>query len=219
MEAKLKTTSIVLLIMTTIWVVLTVISMSGTDPGWSDGDYVVWVADPDIYFTLNYINVTLLTLIVMLLYLYLFNYLKALNRRLALAVLLLVPVYGALNLFSYSIQIFLVPGLARAALEQQGDLTHVSSLVQANSNSLVGLLNGIAYAVLGIPSIVYGFLLFRSFRKYSGIFLLLNGLLCLLGLLGYLTDLSLLSMGVMVGGIFFLISLLFMTIEFKRNLP
>ena len=218
MEAKLKTTSILLFIMTTIWVVLTVISMSGTDPGWSDGDYVVWVADPDIYFSLNYINVTLLTLIVMLLYLYLFNYLKALNRRLALAVLLLVPVYGALNLFSYSIQIFLVPGLAHAALEQQGDLTHVSTLVQANSNSMVGLLNGIAYAVLGIPSIVYGFLLFRSYRKYSGIFLLLNGVLCLVGLLGYLTDLSLLSMGVMVGGIFFLISLLFMAIEFKRNL-
>ena len=49
MEAKLKTTSIVLLIMTTIWVVLTVISMSGTDPLWSDGEYLLWVADPDIY--------------------------------------------------------------------------------------------------------------------------------------------------------------------------
>jgi len=204
--------------MTTIWVVLTAISMSGTDPLWGDEDYLKWVADPDIFFTLNYLNVTFLTLVVLLLYLYLFNYLKALNRRLALAVLLLVPVYGAINIFSYSIQIFLVPGLARSALEHQGDISHVSALVQANSNSLVGLLNGIAYAILGIPSIVYGFMLYRSFRKYSGMFLLLSGVFSLLGLVGYLTDQALLSMGIMIGGILFLISLFLMIIEFKKNL-
>jgi len=217
MERKLKTTSIVLLFMTILWVVLTVISMSGTDPLWSEKQYLHWVADPDIYYTLNYINVTLLTIVVVVLYYYLFNYLKVLKRRLTLAAFLLVPVYGALNLFSYSIQIFFVPDLARTALEAQGDIARAAALVQANSNSLVGMLNGIAYAVLGIPSIVYGFMLYRDHRNYSGIFLLLDGVFCLIGLMGYLTDHALLSMGIMLGGIFFLFSLLFMSIEFKRS--
>jgi len=59
--------------------------------------------------------------------------------------------------------------------------------------------------------------LIKELKKYSGIFLLLNGILCIIGIIGYLTGNSIVAMGIMMGGIVFLISLIFMIIEFKYN--
>jgi hypothetical protein len=215
MEKKLRTVSILLLFLTIVWLVFTAISMSGVGPEWGDEDFVRWVSDPDLIFTLNYINASLLTIFVILLYFYLFFYLKALNRKLALAALIFVPVYGGINLLCYSIQICLVPRLAFVAIEKQEGFLQVAELIQANPQSLAGLLNGIAYALLGVPSIVYGRMLLQRSKRYSGIFLLLNGVFCLIGLLGYLTNSAILAMGIMLGGILFLVSLGCMVTEFK----
>ena len=171
MERKLRITALILFILTVIWVILTAISMSGIDPVWSNFDFVRWVADPDVFFTMNYVNVTFLTIVVIILFSYLFNYYKDQWRVATVAGLIFIPVYGIINLFCYSIQISIVPAMARTALENQEDVIRVSQFIQANSNSSVGLLNGLAYAILGIPSIIYGILLFRSSKKFSGVLL------------------------------------------------
>lgn len=217
MERKLKITALILLILTIIWVILTAVSMSGIDPAWSNLEYVKWVADPDPFFTMNYVNVTLLTIVLIFLFSYLFNYLKDQHRKGAIVGLIFIPIYGIINLICYSIQISIVPSIARTALENQDNVLIASELIQANPSSLIGFLNGLAYAILGIPSIIYGILLFRKSKKFSGIFLLLNGILCIIGIVGYALDHAVISLGVMIGGIFFLISLLFMVIEFKSE--
>ena len=92
-----------------------------------------------------------------------------------------------------------------------------SELIQANSHSLVGFLNGLAYAILGIPSIIYGVLLYRKAKRLSGVFLLINGIMCITGVIGYIMNSAVFALGVMIGGIVFLLSLIFMSIEFKNE--
>jgi hypothetical protein len=66
--------------------------------------------------------------------------------------------------------------------------------------------NGLAYAVLGIPSILFGLLLWKhpGALRWGGLLLALNGAACILGLIGFLTGNALLTQGVMIGGFLFL---------------
>ena len=89
--------------------------------------------------------------------------------------------------------------------------------IQANGNSIVGFLNGMAYAILGIPSVIYGYLLMKEAKKFSGLFLISNGIACFIGIIGYMTDCPVLSFGTMLGGVLFVVSLIFMFIEFKSR--
>jgi hypothetical protein len=94
-----------------------------------------------------------------------------------------------------------------------------AQLIQANPASLSGYINGLAYAILGIPSVLYGILMIRRNQKLSGIFLSLNGVFCITGIIGYLADSRIISAGVVLGGILFLLALLMMTIEFRPDAP
>jgi len=63
-----------------------------------------------------------------------------------------------------------------------------SQLIQANNHTLVSYINDLAYAILGIPSIIFGLLLKKENKKYSGNFLFLNGVLRILGIVGYMIN-------------------------------
>ena len=91
----------------------------------------------------------------------------------------------------------------------------VARLIQANPDSLVGYLNGLAYAILGVPSILYGVLLYRKAKKWSGILFILNGGLCITGMVGYTLGNDLLSAGILLGGMAFLLALAALVIEFR----
>ena len=216
-QRKLKITALILLILTIIWVVFTGISMSQVKSSWNNSDLIKWVASPDIFFIGNYINATLLTIVAILLFSFLFTFLKPKYENMAIIGFVFIPIYGVINLICYSIQIAIVPAVAYNTLNNPDTINLASQLIQANSKSLIGFINGMAYAILGIPSIIYGLLLIKELIKYSGFFLLLNGILCIIGIIGYVIGNSIVAMGIMVGGIIFLISLIFMVFEFKYN--
>ena len=216
-ERTVKTLALVLLILTILWVVLTGISMSRVKSSWTPHDFMKWISDPDIIFVLNYINATLLTVVAVLLFSSLFVYLKTEGETAALAGLVFVPIYGLMNLFCYSIQISVVPSIVRTVLDHSGPGYMAFQFIQASPDSLTGFINGLAYGILGIPSIIYGRLLFRKSKKYSGTFLAMNGIFCLLGIIGYLTGNPIMSKGTLIGGILFLISLAFMVVEFRKR--
>jgi hypothetical protein len=199
-----------------------VLSTADIEPGWAEADYVKWASEPGLSFRLNYINVSFLTMGVVYLFVLLFRYLKQDARNVALAGFIFVPMYGILNLFCYSVQINLVPSMAQAVLAQpafeQGEsIQRVAQWIQANPASVVGKLNGLAYALLGIPSILFGYLLMRKAIRYSGLTLLLNGILCLIGIAGMMLDIRILSMGTLAGGFLFLISLGSIWFELGRH--
>jgi hypothetical protein len=216
-QQKIKIASFILLIQTIIWVIFTGISMSQVNSSWVDSDFIKWAANPDIFFVGNYINATLLTITAIILFSFLFVFLKTKYEIMAIIGFVFLPIYGILNLLCYSIQITIVPAIAANSINNLAAINIVSQLIQADSKSLIGFLNGLAYALLGIPSIIYGLLLIKELKKYSGIILLLNGISCIIGIIGYLLGSSILSKGMMIGGILFLFSLLFMIIEFKYN--
>ena len=115
MERRVKSTSLVMFFLTLLWIVLTAISMSGIDPEWSDSDYVKWIAGPDIFFILNYVNVILITILVVIFFSFLKSFLEPEFPDGARAGILFVPVYGVINLLCYSIQISVVPSLAASS--------------------------------------------------------------------------------------------------------
>ena len=216
-ERRIKVTAILLLILTIIWLVFTIISMSEVKSSWNDIDFIKWISHPNFFFTGNYINASLLTIVAIFLFTFLFNFLKPKYDNIVITGLIFVPIYGVINLLCYSIQISIVPSIANSSLTNQNTIIIVSQLIQANSKSLIGFMNGLAYAILGIPSIIFGLFLIKDRKKYSGIFLLLNGILCIIGIIGYLIGNNILSSGIMIGGVVFLICLIFMVIEFKYS--
>jgi hypothetical protein len=77
-------------------------------------------------------------------------------------------------------------------------------------DSAVSILNILAYAVLGIPSIIYGVMLTKAGKvmRIGAILLILNGVLCNIGLIGVMTETNWMKLGTMLGGILFLAALI-----------
>ena len=215
---KIRISAIILLVQTVIWLVFTILSMSQVQSNWSNLDYISWVSSPDFYFIGNYINATLLTVSAITLLTLLNSFLKQYFETSSFIGYIFVPMYGILNIICYSIQISIVPSIAFASLSDNTLIPIASQLIQANKISLIGYLNGLAYAILGIPSIIFGILLFLKSIRLSGILLASNGLFCIIGIIGYILNNSILSTGTMIGGILFLLSLIFMIIDFRTSI-
>ena len=210
----IRIAALVLLVQTLIWIVLTGISLRGIDASWTGREYVAWAAHPDIFYLGNYMNAALLTVTAVVLFSALYSHFSGMDKVLAVVAWSFVPVYGMLNLISYSLQLKEVPDLARQAAGNPGMEFLVAHLIQANSASLLAFINGLAYALLAIPSVLFGRMLIADSRKYSGAFLMLNGFSCIVGFAGYIAGSALVASGLALGGILFMISLGFMIREF-----
>jgi len=201
---------------TITWVVFTAISMSEVKQNWSNNDFLSWAASPDFFFRGNYINATLLTLVAIVLFSLIFEFTRRSNPLLALIGIVFVTIYGIINIVCYSMQIVIVPALASDTLKAGSDVSYfVSQLIQANRNSIVGYLNGLAYALLGIPSVLFGLELIKDNRRLSGVFLLLSGAASITGIIGYSIKSAPLSSLIVVGGVLFLFAVIFMIFEFR----
>jgi hypothetical protein len=207
MQANMRISTSILLVLTSIWLVFTYFSMSQVQGDWTSEDFLRWVANPDGFFLGNYINATLLTLVAVWFFHTVFSYLDFELETYKKTCFSFVIVYGVLNVFCYGSQVFLIPALARKALAAAEDFDKTANLIQAYSPSLVAFANGLAYAILGIPSLLAGLSFYGANKKVSGVLLVTNGVLCLIGLLGFIVKNRLLMMGTMLGGIAFLFSL------------
>ena len=127
-----------------------------------------------------------------------------------------VPIYGLLNLFAYVSQITIVPRLA--ALRPAVDPL-LAQMVQAWPDSMVNVLNNLGYAVLGIPSIIFGVLLPRTERslRAAGALLAASGAASLIGIIGIANGSEVLSLGSIVSGVLFLIALGPMSLAWLRG--
>jgi hypothetical protein len=140
----------------------------------------------------------------------------------ALIGLLFVPVYACFNLFVYLAQVLMVPRLMTligsvSAGSANGEM--VRQMLQSQEGSIVSLLNCLAYAILAIPSILFGLILARrNFLTITGgVLLILNGVACVLGLIGAASGIRpLTTFGTMAGGVLFLLALAFLSVAFLR---
>lgn len=169
-----------------------------------------------------YFNAALLTLSAVALMCALYAWLKPQSPDWAVIGLVFVPIYGTLNLIAYLSQVTLVPAL----FGLQSDPRYADTVdlllrltLQAWPASAMAFFNGLAYAVLGIPSILFGLLLWKypGALRWGGLLLALNGVACILGVVGFLAGNALLSQGVMIGGVLFLLALFPMSWAFLKK--
>ncbi|MFZ5946073.1 MAG: TetR/AcrR family transcriptional regulator [Bacillota bacterium] len=86
----------------------------------------------------------------------------------------------------------------------------LGQFIQGWSGSAVSVFNQLAYAILGIPSIIFGVLLIKN-KKLStlgGWLLTLNGISCIIGLIGTAANNRVLVIGSVAGGALFLFALI-----------
>jgi hypothetical protein len=216
-QNRIKVTSIILLVQTVIWIVFTGFSMSQVESTWTYTDFVTWASKPDFFFIGNYINASFLTITAIILFTFLYGFLRNKYESYAMLGFVFIPIYGIINIICYSIQISVVPLIACSSLDSPDKIFFASQFIQAYSNSIIGFMNGMAYAILGITSIIYGILMFKEFKKLSGVLISLNGISCIIGIIGYIINNSILATGIIIGGILFMGALAAMAFEFRNK--
>jgi hypothetical protein len=200
--------SLLLTVMCLIFAGLSISQGQPTSPGI---EYLKWLSKPDAFYTAYYVGAVILTLLIVTLFTQLYGYLSSINRTAALAGIVFIPVYGAINLVCYSLQITVVPSLAA------GDAGLVSQLVLNDSRSVLGFVYGLAYSVLAVPSVIYGLVFVKNAKKRSGITLIIHGVLYVAGIAGFMLQNTVLSQGLNLGAIAFLICLVFLILDFRKR--
>ncbi len=208
----LAVVSLTLLILTTLWIVLLIADMASAGPLDTFEQVLAHSAKLSGLFYATYTNATLLTLCAVAWMALLYRECQSTAPAWCAAGVAFVPLYGALNLCVYLSQITVVPHLLTlryAPAYQEAAMLWLRMTLQLWPASAVATFNSTAYAVLGIPSIIFGMLLGRrkGALRVGGILLALNGVACIVGLLGTVANIALLQLGVMVGGGLFLAAL------------
>ena len=180
------------------------------------------VTNPDWLFYLTYINAVIITILLTILFVGLYLYCKPSEPEWSMIGLIFVPVYCMLNLFSYFSQITIVPKLLSYQNVADNDVVFnifLGQMVQGWQGSAVSVINNFAYAILGVSSIAFGVVLLkkRKFAKVSGIFLILNAIACIIGIIGIVAGNKIIGMGSAVGGFLFIIALVFLCFMFFKE--
>jgi hypothetical protein len=205
--------SLICLVLTTLWIGLLIADMATAGPLETFEQVAAHAARLHGLFYATYLNAALLTVAAVALFAALHAWLQPSAPGWIAVGRAFVPIYGALNLVAYLSQVTLVPALVTLRLDPQYTATADVLLrltLQAWPESAVAFFNGLAYGILGIPSMLYGALLWRraGALRWGGLLLALNGVACILGVIGALVGSALLGQGVMIGGVLFLLALL-----------
>ena len=215
--------SLITLISVTLWLIFLIWDMATAGPLETFQQVLAHAQKGDWKFTFTYLNAGIFTTCVIALMGGLYTYCRPITPEWALVGLIFVPIYGTLNLLAYLSQITLVPALLQAAADPvmaDAAMLFLQQSLQLLPESAVGFFNGLAYAILGIPSIIFGMALTKDkFRhlQISGWLLLLSGIAGLLGIIGYLTGSAILSFGTLLGGAIFWLALFPLTSSFLRS--
>ncbi len=214
--------SLATLIVTLIWLVFLIAGTASAGEITTPLQALEYVSRAGVVFYLTYANAALITLLATALFAGLYGFLRTAFPTGVRIAIIFVPAYAAMNLFVYLSQISVLPRL----LTLQNDPVYgptaqllAAQLVQVWPGSLVAFVNGLAYAVLGIPSIIFGVTLSRigDGMRPAGLLLLFSGVASIIGLLGLMAANPLLQLGSLAGGGLFLLALLPLTLELYRE--
>lgn len=167
-------------------------------------------------FFISYVNAAILTVLNLLFMVGLFLYCRESKPAWSILTAVFIPIYGALNLVAYLSQVAVVPHLVNLQATEPAASLLLREVVHLAPGSTVAFINGLAYAVLGAPLVVYSLVLLKEGRllQVAAWLFLLAAVADLLGLVGILVDSRDLSLGLLIGGVFYLLALIPSTIAF-----
>jgi hypothetical protein len=205
---------------TTLWVILLIVDQVARPPIHTLSERIAALEANQALFTINYLNAALITLFTVML---LAAYLTQLHDRSPLWTAIgaaFVPMYGLANLAVYLSQIFVVPGLLDLYHQPETTLLGETLLGLALHDwpgSAAGFVNALAYAALGVASLVVGLLLSRGrgLLRAGGGLLALSGGFSLAALFGL--RVPALAALTLVSGAVYLLALVLLGIELTRR--
>ena len=207
---------------TVLWIVLMMIAESTTSTV-EDMDTKVMLIKSELYlYKMSYLNAGLLTFLNIMFMSALYLYCKHTNDFWSTLGFAFIPIYGITNLFAYLSQVFLVPEIIDLYISPA---THnfakllLNMTVHTWPGSLVEAINGMAYALVGIPSIIFPLISMRKpgLLAAGGYLLMSSGILSILAFLGILISAGFLILLSVAGGIVFLISVFLISYHFLNN--
>jgi hypothetical protein len=207
----------------TLWIALFIISAATYGPTKTFEQALGFVSRLDVLFYLTYLNATIFTLLAVMLMAGLYLICKTTHPTWSIMGAALIPIYGIMNVFAYFSQIVLMPvliPLREISNFQTAVDVWLRVSIQTLPGSAMNTINNLAYAILGIPSIIFGVILYQQIKslRIPGILLGLNGIACIIGVVGILMDNAILSWGSVIGGVLWWAALLPLgMVLFKEN--
>lgn len=221
---QISIVSIILAILTGIWILCMILLMQQQGSVIANfEDAYDFVKDPGGLFYLTYLNVVVLTIFDVVLFGMLYLYFKPVYPVMSLCGVLFVPVYAAYNMFVYISQVSVVQKIISiydGVVSEEVMNVLLGQFIQLWEHSTMAFINNYAYAILGIPSVLFGIAIYRmkqGLSRATGLMLILSAFACLLGIVGIITGNQALSQGSAIGGGLFFLSLIGISLIFWRN--
>ena len=174
-----------------------------------------------LFLSLGYINAVCFTILNGALLLGLYFHLRQEAPLLCLVGVATVPVYTVLNVFAYGAQVTVLPMLTQRLTADPGNLTYQTLIVEVAhfGHGLVATLNGLAYTLHGIPSIAFAVAMYKKSQRavWIALVMILNAVVCLLGFVGHLVPVPALSMGIVMGGLIWVVAVGMLWRFFRRE--
>ena len=203
---------LVLIFTTLLWIVLLALSESGTPEITSIQDKIQAIENQKSLYIAGYLNAALLTLVTVFFMSAIFAHFRNTKSFWPTIAFSFIPIYGLANLISYLSQVFLVPVLISLFKEietQTISLVLLKLTIHNWPGSTIEAFNSLAYALLGIPSIIFPLAWFRNSNplKIGGFFLAVSGVLSIIAFIGIISGLGFLTFLSIISGIAFLFAL------------
>jgi len=216
------TISLITLILVALWAALLVWSIARGGVVETLDQALAHAQGRDAVYTLNYVNAVLVTLAATALFAALHVHFRRAAATWSAVGMVFVPVYCTLNVLVYASQVIIIPELAELKVQpgyEAAAAFFLGQMVQAWPGSTIAVVNGLAYAILAIPSSVFGALLYRGrgMMRIAGVLLVFNAVACIAGPIGLITGISALEIGTVVGGGLFLLALIPLTVAFLQE--
>ena len=221
MRTLLGTLALIVAASTLLFLVLFILGIARAGPMQTYDQVLAVTARQDALFTLAYANVILLTIAATMFFAALYVYCRSASPSWSFIGAVFIPVYTVFNLIAYFSQISVVPRLLELMDSTENRAMAeflLRQLIQQWPESAVSIYNNLAYAILGIPSIIFGIILYQRqpALRVGGVLLALNGVACIAGIVGIMLGSSLFSWGSIVGAVFFLLALMLFSWVFLR---
>lgn len=219
---RLGILSLVTLVLTALWLTLYVRGLATAGPISTFRQALNYVNGLEVIFYVTYANAALVTVSCVVLFVALHLYYKARAPEWSAIGSGFVPIYGAMNLTVYLSQVTVVPRL----LDLQGIPEYemlstflLRQAIQQWPDSAVFIILNLGYAILGVPSIIFGILMLNSgsLQRLGGFLLCISGIASIAGFIGLVAQTPWLSQGSLISGVLFLLALVPMSWAFLRG--
>lgn len=212
--------SAITLVIVTLWVIFMILDTASSGAKETFEQALNYAEKQSFLYTINYFNAGLLTLAVSMLFAGLSRIFNQ-NSVFATSALIFIPVYCLLNLIVYWSQITIVPYLLELkTVQQAADVILLLRLfIHLAPHSLAGFLNTLAYAVLGIPSIIFALVMIQTagLWRIAGWLLIASAVADFIGFSGLLLQITPLNIGLLAGGGLFWLALFPLTAQLFRE--